>query len=122
MGEFRQKGGRPKGVGNPPPQVPNWHGDAQEANERGISIPTLQRQVRLGIGPAPVKHGRHNLYPDGGFAAYLEQQRQRMLEPEPPRRGRPPGSGDRQRRKRRAAAETEHQQSEPASLAAMPME
>lgn len=89
MSESRQKGGRPKGIGNPAPQVPNWHGDDQEAKERGISVPSLRRQVGLGIGPVPVKFGRHNLYRDGGFASYLEQQRQRMLEPEPPRRGRP---------------------------------
>ena len=70
-----QSGGRPAGVRNVIPNPPpGWHGDEKEASERGVSIPTLRRQAAAGIGPRPVKHGRHAFYRDGAFAEYLEQR------------------------------------------------
>jgi len=76
------------------PNIPGWHTEREEADERGTSLQQLRKQRRLGIGPMPVKFGRRWLYADGGNARYLEKQHaaQQAERERPPTRGRRPTS------------------------------
>ena len=81
--------GRPKGRQDSVPCVPGFHSEAVEAAERGVTIPALRRQRAARIGPLPAQSGRHSLYPDGSYAAYLQHQFEQR-NATPPHRGRPP--------------------------------
>jgi hypothetical protein len=74
-----------------PPTAEGFHGEEQEAEELGWSLPTLRLNRRKGIGPEFIRQGRRVLYRDGGAARWLESlfQEQARARSQPVKRGRP---------------------------------
>jgi hypothetical protein len=82
--------GRKPGSKNNRPSIPGYRSEEEQAARLGISIYTLRRWRRAGIGPRPIRLGRNDLYPENEEARFLDEK-QAAAEHKPRGRGRPRG-------------------------------
>jgi hypothetical protein len=76
------------------PTMSGHHSEELEAEQWGITVPTLRRWNKLGKGPKVVKVGRFNMYRDDAAPRALAEQAAAAENAFKPRgRGRPRGSG-----------------------------